>query len=203
MPDEEGIDDQYHEESPKKEGKLHDIKETASDALEIIRELATDDARHSLGLIKEITSDIKEIVQAVNSPEMIKNIENIQIAAEAARGASSNVNKISQIMKESGIMNEAKEMASVVKSSLVGNTDTNMQAAGVRFGGSSKSGISFNLNSVGEVFESVKEVNRSISELVQELKLAAKQSRESDVGIVHNLADTTRDLHKTYENLKS
>src|SRR5919198_3189635 len=103
------VEEEEQEAGQKKEGKMHDIKETASDALEILRELATEDVRNSLGIIKDITRDVNQIMQLLDSEEMRKNIENIQLTSEAGRRASASAQRISEIMKDSGIIDEGKE----------------------------------------------------------------------------------------------
>ncbi len=184
-------------EGKKKESKLHDIKETASDTVEILRELATEDVRHSLTIIKEITSEAKEIMQMLNSEEMRKNIENMQLAAQAGRQASANGERISQITKDAGIIDEGKETMRIVKAKL-GSGIISEQA-----GGSSSSSGNNLFKSMQEVLESIRETSKSITELSHEVKSAIRGSSESDSGIVRNIGQTAGEVRKAYENLKS
>jgi uncharacterized protein YoxC len=59
------------------EGKLSSIRETASDAVEIVRQLGTPGVRESLDTAKEITNTVKEILEIMRTPEWVRNIENI------------------------------------------------------------------------------------------------------------------------------
>lgn len=58
-------------------GKLGSIRETTSDAAEIMRQLSTPGVRESLDTAKQITDTVKEIMEIMRTPEWVRNIENI------------------------------------------------------------------------------------------------------------------------------
>src|SRR3712207_1278103 len=70
---------------PEKEGKLHDIKETASDAATIMRELATPGVHESFQVIRDVAVIAKDIMETMKSPEWQQNMENIRIIRSEER----------------------------------------------------------------------------------------------------------------------
>lgn len=64
------------------EGKIRDIRETASDAAEIIRQLGSPEVKESLDKAKEITDTVREITEIMRTPEWVRNIENISKMVE-------------------------------------------------------------------------------------------------------------------------
>ncbi|HVX02288.1 MAG TPA: hypothetical protein VHA09_03975, partial [Nitrososphaera sp.] len=85
-------------------GKLRDIKETASNAIEIIHEIGTPEVRDSLDRIKDTTKEVKEIIEALSTPEMVKNMENIRLMAESMQDAASRMENTFKEIKESGVL---------------------------------------------------------------------------------------------------
>ena len=85
---------------PEKQGKLHDIKETASDAVAIMRELSTPGVQESFELIKEIAVIAKDIMQTMQSPEWQQNMENIRIISENINSLSARMDRASAGLKE-------------------------------------------------------------------------------------------------------
>lgn len=64
------------------EGKLGSIRDTTSDAAEIMRQLGTPGVRESLDTAKQITDTVKEIMEIMRTPEWVRNIENISKVVE-------------------------------------------------------------------------------------------------------------------------
>lgn len=58
-------------------GKLNDIKETVSDAVEIMREIGTPGVQETFDQIREIAIIGKEIMEVMQTPGWQKNLENI------------------------------------------------------------------------------------------------------------------------------
>ena len=56
-----------------KPSKQHDIKETASDAVEIMRQIGTPEVQESFDKIRETATIAKEIMEALKTPEIVKN----------------------------------------------------------------------------------------------------------------------------------
>ncbi|MFL6524395.1 MAG: hypothetical protein ACJ71B_13080, partial [Nitrososphaera sp.] len=91
---------------PKKEGKLHDIKETASDAVAIMRELGTPGVQESFGVIREIAVIAKEIMETMKSPEWQQNMENIRVISENINSLSARMDKTSAGLKDTGLIDD-------------------------------------------------------------------------------------------------
>jgi mevalonate kinase len=144
--------------------KLKNIKETASDAVEIIKELGSPDVQESLEKIKETAKVAREVIESFKDPEMVKNIENIRRTSESFDNISA---KMENIMKD-------------VKS----------------FGGGDN-------KNMGEMMDAIKEMLRSISALMDELKFTVASSKKE--GVIHDAEEavrTTRSIFTAEEKSK-
>ena len=151
--------------------KLKDIKETASDAVEIIRELGSPDVQESLEKIREVAKTAREIIESFKDPAMVTNIENMRRMVESVDSASARVEKITMEMKNSGVLDEARETIKSAK-----NTISSMGGAG---------------GNMGETMDAIKEMLRSISGLVDELKLTVAASKK--YGVIHDAKEAVRE----------
>lgn len=160
--------------------KLKDIKETASDAVEIIRELGSPDVQESLEKIREVAKTGREIIESLKDPAMVTNIENMRKMVESAESTSARLEKIAMEMKSSGILDEARETIKSAKEtmSLVGSGGGNM----------------------GETIDAIKEMLRSVSGLVDELKLTVASSKKD--GVIHNAEEAIRETRSAFSEQK-
>lgn len=94
----------------KKTSKLHDIKETAGAAVEIIRQIGTPGVRESLIKVKETAMSVNEIIQSLKTPEMVKNIENLRLISENMNESSTKIQNTMQQIKETGVVDEFKDL---------------------------------------------------------------------------------------------
>src|SRR3712207_4093871 len=101
---------------PEKEGKLHDIKETASDAVAIMRELGTPGVQESFEVIRETAKIAKEIMETMRTPEWQQNIENFRLISENMNGVSDRMDRTTAGLKETGIIYDTKELINTVRS---------------------------------------------------------------------------------------
>ena len=157
--------------------KLKDIKETASDAVEIIRELGSPDVQESLEKIREVAKTAREIIESLKDPAMVTNIENMRKMVESADSTSARLEKITADMKSSGILDEARETIKSAKNT-IGSLGT---------GG----------GNMGETIDAIKEMLRSISGLVDELKLTVASSKKD--GIIKNAEEAIRETRSALE----
>ena len=174
-----------------KTGKLHDIKETASDAVEIMRQIGTPGVQESLDKVRETATIAKEIMESLKSPEMVKNIENIRMISENMKEASTKMQDTMKQLKETGVIAEAKELIKSSKSKIDA------------FGGSGEGSISG--QDLRDVTTAVKDMLESIKGLVDELKMTVGSSKKS--GTIRNIEETVKeasDIYKTvrYESAK-
>ena len=99
----------------KKPSKLHDIKETASDAVKIMRQIGTPGVFQSFSKIKETATIANEIIQVLKSPEVVKNIENFRLISQNMNEASTKMQNTMQQLKETGIIDESAELVKSAK----------------------------------------------------------------------------------------
>ena len=148
-------------------GKLHDLKETASDAVQIVRELGTPGVQETFSQIRQVTMTAKEIMDTMKTEEWQRNIENFRVISDNLNQASERLDRMFAQVKETGVIDEARALMETAR------TKVN------EFGGASEEGNAVGLADLKEVTVSVKEMIRSISSLVDELKLIAAESRKS------------------------
>jgi cell fate (sporulation/competence/biofilm development) regulator YmcA (YheA/YmcA/DUF963 family) len=155
--------------------KLKDIKETASDAVEIIRELGSPDVQKSLEKIRDTAKVGSEIIKSLKEPAMVTNIENIRKTTESFEKTSARIERVTMELKNSGVLDETRETIKSAK-----NT--------ISYVGDSKN--------MGETMDAIKEMLRSISALVDELKLTVIGSKES--GTIHNIEGAIRETRSAF-----
>ena len=179
---------------PEKEGKLHDIKETASDAVAIMRELGTPGVQESFEVIREVAKIAQEITETMKTPEWRQNMENIRLISENINSVSTRMDRTSAGLKETGIIDDAKELIATVRSKIgsFGGADDG-QESGAAGGGISGQDLK-------ELSTSFKEMLEAVKALASELRLTVVESKKS--GTVHNMEETFREASDTYRTLK-
>ena len=158
--------------------KLKDIKKTTSDAVEIIRELGSPDVQNSLERIRETAKAGNEIIKSLKDPAMVTNIENIRKTTESFERTSARLEKVTMELKNSGVLDETRETIKSARNTI--------------------SSVGDNKN-IGETMEALKEMLRSISALVDELKLTVVESKQS--GTIHNVEEAIRETRSTFTEL--
>jgi hypothetical protein len=186
---------------PEKEGKLHDIKETASDAVAIMRELGTPGVQESFEVIREVAKIAQEIMETMKTPEWRQNMENIRLISENINSVSTRMDRTSAGLKETGIIDDAKGLISTVRSKMdsfgggAGGSEGQQSAAAGGGGGRGISG-----QDLKELSTSFKEMLEAIKALASELSLTVTESKKS--GTVYNIEETFREASDTYRTLK-
>jgi uncharacterized protein YjgD (DUF1641 family) len=155
--------------------KLKDIKDTASDAVEIIRELGTPEVQASLENIRETAKIAKELVDSLKDPAIVANIENVRKTAESFEKSSARMETTVAELKSSGLLDEVK--------GAVGSARTAMDSFGQGKG-------------MGDTMDALKEMLRSMSELIEEVKLTVASSNTKD--IVKNVEASVRDTREIF-----
>jgi protein subunit release factor A len=159
--------------------RLKDIKETASDAVEIIRELGSPDVQESLEKIRDVAKTAREIIESLKDPAMVANIENMRKTVESVDSTSARLEKITMEMKSSGILDEARETIKSAKTTISSVGDE---------------------KNMGETMDAIKEMLRSISKLVDELKLTVASSKKS--GVIHDAEEAIRETRNALSENK-
>ena len=184
---------------PEKEGKLHDIKETASDAVAIMRELGTPGVQESFEVIREVAKIAKEITETMKTPEWQQNIENIRLISENMNTVSARMDKTAAGLKETGIIDDAKGLINTVKAkvgSFGADAEGEQQQSSAAAGGAGR----ISGQDLKELSTSFKEMMEAIKALASELRLTVADSKKS--GTVHNIEETFREASDTYRVFK-
>jgi hypothetical protein len=167
---------------PEKEGKLHDIKETASDAVAIMRELGTPGVQESFEVIREIAMIAKDIMETMKSPEWQQNMENIRIISENINSVSERMDRTSAGLKETGIIDDAKDLISTIRAKMGSFSDDGQQSsAGEGRAGRVGGGGGINGQDLKELSTSFKEMLESVKALASELRVTVAEDRKSVV----------------------
>jgi uncharacterized protein YydD (DUF2326 family) len=106
----------------------------------------------SLRKIYQINQVIKEIRKSLRKPEMIKNMDNIRLAAETMQNTSKRLESSIQEIKKTGVFEEASEVLRVARE---------------------------NKNNMNEITSAIKEMQVSIAALRDELRLTANDFKRS------------------------
>lgn len=154
--------------------KLREIKETASDAVEVVKEIGTPEFRDSLDKVRQTTAEAKEIITLIQTPEMQQNITNIRSTAEAFQSAATSIENVVKQFKGSGLGDNFKHTSDMVKDAI--DTVKMLQS---------------NKESIAEFNETI----RSLRELFDEIRTAISDSKRS--GMVRDLKETARDVSET------
>lgn len=188
----------------KRGGKLHDIKETASDAVEIMRELGTPGVRESFDVIKEVAVIAKEMMETMKTPEWQRNMENIRVISENLNNASTRVDRVSKDLKETGFIDDGKGLIKAIKNKIGPVADSKGQQTGetttTTTTASSGGGGSITGQDLKELSTAIKEMLDAVKTLAEELRVTVEDSKRS--GTMHNIKETIRETSETYGAVK-
>src|SRR3989449_8359244 len=141
-----------------KTSKLKEIKETVFGAVEIIRQAGKPDVQESFGKMMDIAMVAREIIEALKTPEMVKNIENFRLISENINESATKLQNVLNQIEETGAINEAKGLIKSAKSTmdLFGN---NIQDLGEM--GSAIKGVYKSIRTAQEIIHAVRFNNKS------------------------------------------
>lgn len=165
--------------------KLGDIKETASDTVEILRQLGTPGVQETLDKVKSMTVTVKEIMETMKSPEWVQNMENIRKIVDDVDRSSERMENTVRQMKETGVFDEARTFMQSARKTMdaFGSADGAMKGQEMR-----------------DILISVREMIQSVKLLTDELKVSATESRQS--GSIKELKEAARDISGAYATVK-
>ena len=166
----------------RKTTKIHDIKETTSNAVEIMRQIGTPGVRDSLNKVKETATIVNEIIQGLKTPEIVKNIENLRLISENMNEASTKMQNTMQQLRETGVIDEAAELIKSTKGKINSFGD----------GGEG----SINGQDLRDVSTATKEMLVSIKDLMIELKVTVASSKKSET--IRNVKETIKEASDIY-----
>jgi hypothetical protein len=160
-------------------GKIRDIKETTSNAAEIIRQFRTPEMQMSLDKIKETARTAQSIIESLKDPEMVKNIENLRLTTEAIQNMSMEAENMVKEIKQTGVINEVSATIKSVRITM-DSVESNQNFAGIS--------------------SAIREMLESIAALVEELKITIASSKKT--GTIYTAEEAVREASKTYKNIK-
>lgn len=158
--------------------KLSDIRETASDAVDILRELRSPEVKESLRQVREVTDSVRGIMEQLKDPSIVKNIESISLTAESLRSASANLQSAVDGLNSSGVLSEISGTAKAARNAISIFSDT-------------KEG--------GETIREIRETIASLRMLVDELRAVVSTKSTSEA--LHAGMEAAEDAVKTYRNI--
>lgn len=94
-----------------KTGKIQEIRETVSCAVEIMRQIRAPGVQESLGKIMDMGQVVQDVIEALKTPEMVQNIENFRLITQNINEASEKMHSTIKLMEQTGVIHEAKEFA--------------------------------------------------------------------------------------------
>jgi len=166
----------------RKTSKIHDIKQTASNAVEIMRQIGTPGVQDSLNKVKETATIVNEIIQGLKTPEIVKNIENLRLISENMNEASTKMQNTMQQLRETGVIDEATDLIKSTKGKINSFDD----------GGEG----SINGQDLRNVSTATKEMLVSIKDLMIELKVTVASSKKSET--IRNVKETIKEASDIY-----
>ena len=101
-----------------KTSKLKEIKETVFGAVEIIRQAGKPEVQESFGKMMDIAMVSREIIEALKSPEMVKNIENFRLISDNINEVSAKMQDTLKQLEGTGVINEAAGLIKSTKSAI-------------------------------------------------------------------------------------
>ena len=169
--------------------KISDIKDTASDTVEILRQLGTPGVQETLDKARTMTITVKEIMETMKSAEWVQNLENIRKMMDDMNSSSFAMQNTVRELKESGVLDEARTFMQSAKKTM----DS--------FGGGDGGQGPGTKQDIHEVVVSFREMIDSFKLLTDELKAVAVESKRPG-GTVNELEQTVRDVSSAYRTVK-
>jgi hypothetical protein len=101
-----------------KTSKVKEIKETVLGAVEIMHQIRSPGVQESFGNIMHTAKIVKEIIEVLKTPEMVKNIENVRLISENMNDISTKMQNTLKCLEETGVITEAKELVRTAKNTM-------------------------------------------------------------------------------------
>jgi Ribonuclease G/E len=98
-----------------KTSKIQEIKETVSCTVEIIRQIKAPGMHESFGKIITTGIIVRDIIEALKTPEMIRNIENFRVISENINESTTKIHNTAKLLEETGVVKETKEFVQSAK----------------------------------------------------------------------------------------
>ena len=161
-----------------KPSKLSEIKGTVSDAAELMRQVGNPGVMESLNKVKDTAKIVNEIIQGLNTPEMVKNIENFRQISENMNETSMKMENTVNHLKETDVIYDASDLMKSVKDKI--NSFTDNDSDGI------------NSQDPRDIGIASKEMVLSVKDMVNEITLCLASSKKSIT--VRNVDDTLKEV---------
>lgn len=166
-----------------KSSKLREIKDTVSDAAEIMQQIGNPGVLESLNKVKDTAKAVNEIIRGLSTSEMVKNIENFRLISENMNETSAKMENTVTQLRETGFMYETSELVKSAKEKInsfsIDDDPNNINGQDLR-----------------DVSIASKEMMLSIKDLVNEISLTMAYSKKSTT--VNNVKDTIKEVSDVY-----
>ena len=145
-------------------GKLSEIKGTVSDAAELMRLIGNPGVMESLNKVKDTAKIVNEIIQGLNTQEMVKNIENFRMFSENMRETSGKMENTMNHLRETNVMYDASDLMKSIKRK-IDSFDNESE--------------SINGQDLRDVTVASKEMMLSVKDMINEITLCIEASKKS------------------------
>ena len=166
-----------------KSSKLREIKDTVSDAAEIMQQIGNPGVLESLNKVKDTAKAVNEIIRGLSTSEMVKNIENFRLISENMNETSAKMENTVTQLRETGFMYETSELVKSAKEKInsfsIDDDPNNINGQDLR-----------------DVSIASKEMMLSIKDLVNEISLTMAYSKKSTT--INNVKDTIKEVSDVY-----
>ena len=166
-----------------KSSKLREIKDTVSDAAEIMQQIGNPGVLESLNKVKDTAKAVNEIIRGLSTSEMVKNIENFRLISENMNETSAKMENTVTQLRETGFMYETSELVKSAKEKInsfsIDDDPNNINGQDLR-----------------DMSIASKEMMLSIKDLVNEISLTMAYSKKS--ATINNVKDTIKEVSDVY-----
>jgi hypothetical protein len=159
--------------------RLKDLRQSTSDALEVIRKLGSPEVHLSLEKIHQTTMGAKEIMESLRGPEMVKNIDNIRLTAESIESTSKRLEDMVLEVRKTQVLEKAYETLGTVREAVASPEAR---------------------NNLSEVTATIRDAILSLTGLIDELRLTLNESKKS--GLLQEAGEMVKETSDLYHNMK-
>jgi cob(I)alamin adenosyltransferase len=154
---------------------------------------------NSLERIRETATIAQSIIESFKDPQMMKNLENLRITADAMQNITVKVEKMIKEIKQTGVIDEASTtIKSVIKeikqTGVIDEASTTIKSARNTIESSE------NNQNLAEMISAYREMLQSIGGLLEELKFTIASSKRT--GSIHITKQALDHASAIYENIE-
>lgn len=133
----------------------------------------------SIEKIHQTTQEAKQIMESLRKPEMVKNIDNIRLTAEAIESTSKRLENSVLEIRKTQLLEKASETLVAAREALSSPE---------------------NKNNLSEVTSTVKEAVLSLTGLIDEIRLTVSESKKS--GLFRSAGEMVRETSDLYHTMR-